>query len=90
MNKLQIYKASAGSGKTYLLTENYLKLAFENAENFSKILAVTFTNKAAEEMKSRILEELNNIILLRQFPHQFLTDLPLLLNTHPGSKYHNL
>jgi len=62
MNKLQIYKASAGSGKTYLLTENYLKLAFENPENFSKILAVTFTNKAADEMKSRILYELNNFI----------------------------
>ena len=71
MNKLQIYKASAGSGKTYLLTENYLKLAFENAENFSKILAVTFTNKAAEEMKSRILEELNNIIHLQNKANHF-------------------
>jgi ATP-dependent helicase/nuclease subunit A len=63
MNKLQIFKASAGSGKTYLLTENYLKLAFEQADNFTKILAVTFTNKAAGEMKARILSELNNIIL---------------------------
>ncbi|MCD4793534.1 MAG: UvrD-helicase domain-containing protein [Bacteroidales bacterium] len=62
MSKLQIYKASAGSGKTYLLTENYLKLSFESPDNFSKILAVTFTNKAAEEMKKRILKELNSII----------------------------
>jgi len=62
MNKLQIYKASAGSGKTYLLTENYLKLALQYPDKFSKILAVTFTNKAAEEMKSRIIEELNSII----------------------------
>ena len=62
MNKLQIYKASAGSGKTYLLTENYLKLAFESPENFTKILAVTFTNKAAGEMKERIIEKLNDII----------------------------
>jgi len=62
MHKLQIYKASAGSGKTYLLTENYLKLAFEYPDNFSKILAVTFTNKAAEEMKTRIIDELNSII----------------------------
>ncbi len=63
MNKLQIYKASAGSGKTYLLTLIYLKAAFKNPDNFSKILAVTFTNKAAEEMKTRILEKLNEIIL---------------------------
>jgi ATP-dependent helicase/nuclease subunit A len=62
MNKLQIYKASAGSGKTYLLTENYLKLAFESNDRFRKILAVTFTNKAASEMKGRIIDELNNII----------------------------
>ncbi len=71
MNKLQIYKASAGSGKTYLLTENYLKLAFEFPDNFSKILAVTFTNKAAEEMKTRIIEELNNIINLQEKANHF-------------------
>lgn len=71
MNKLQIYKASAGSGKTYLLTENYLKLAFEFPDNFSKILAVTFTNKAAEEMKTRIIDELNNIINLQEKASHF-------------------
>ncbi len=62
INKLQIYKASAGSGKTFLLTQNFLKLVFENPDNFSKILAVTFTNKAAEEMKTRIVSEINAII----------------------------
>ncbi|NOZ33706.1 MAG: UvrD-helicase domain-containing protein [Chlorobi bacterium] len=62
MNKLEIYKASAGSGKTWLLTLTYLKSAFETPDNFSKILAVTFTNKAAEEMKTRILEKLNALI----------------------------
>ncbi|MCF6367104.1 MAG: UvrD-helicase domain-containing protein [Bacteroidales bacterium] len=71
MNKLQIYRASAGSGKTYLLTENYLKLAFESPNNFSKILAVTFTNKAAEEMKTRILEELSSIINLKEKANHF-------------------
>ncbi len=69
--KLQIYKASAGSGKTFLLTENYLKLAFEYPDNFSKILAVTFTNKAAEEMKTRIIEELNNIIKIKNASNHF-------------------
>ncbi len=62
MQNLSLYRASAGSGKTHLLTQNYLRLAFQNPNNFSKILAVTFTNKAAEEMKDRIIAEINNII----------------------------
>jgi ATP-dependent helicase/nuclease subunit A len=62
MNQLQIYKASAGSGKTYTLTRNYLVYAFASPENYAKVLAVTFTNKAASEMKERILEELNKLI----------------------------
>lgn len=61
-NKLTIYKASAGSGKTHTLTEEFLKLAIKYPENFKHILAVTFTNKAAEEMKVRILEALNELV----------------------------
>lgn len=55
---LNIYKASAGSGKTYTLTGDYLFLSFENSLKFRNILAVTFTNKAAGEMKNRIIEKL--------------------------------
>ncbi|MFN8254679.1 MAG: UvrD-helicase domain-containing protein, partial [Bacteroidales bacterium] len=62
MSKLKIYKASAGSGKTHSLTEEYLELSKRYPDNFRRILAVTFTNKAAEEMKNRILESLNQII----------------------------
>ncbi len=62
MNKLTIYKASAGSGKTHTLTEEFLKLAIIHPDNFRHILAVTFTNKAAEEMKIRILEALNELV----------------------------
>tara|TARA_B100001105_G_scaffold114259_1_gene91550 strand:+ start:90 stop:338 length:249 start_codon:yes stop_codon:yes gene_type:complete len=51
-----IYKSSAGSGKTYTLSKNYIRLALKNPGYFKRILAVTFTNKAAEQMKSRILE----------------------------------
>ncbi len=58
-NLLNIYRASAGAGKTFLLTANFLKLAFKNPRYYRKILAVTFTNKAAEEMKSRITEEIH-------------------------------
>lgn len=56
-----IYKSSAGSGKTYTLTLEYLKLALANPGAFRQILAVTFTNKATAEMKERILHELNRL-----------------------------
>ncbi len=58
MSPLKIYKASAGSGKTYALTLEYLRLLFRYPEAHRHILAVTFTNKAAGEMKSRILDRL--------------------------------
>ena len=59
MSQLTIYKASAGSGKTFRLTGEFLKLIFKYDENYRRILAVTFTNKATAEMKNRILSELN-------------------------------
>ncbi|MFO7574640.1 MAG: UvrD-helicase domain-containing protein [Bacteroidales bacterium] len=55
------YTASAGSGKTQTLTGEYLLRLFANPSSYRRILAVTFTNKAAAEMKSRILEELSSI-----------------------------
>ncbi|MCH7398365.1 UvrD-helicase domain-containing protein [Belliella sp. DSM 107340] len=56
-----IYKSSAGSGKTYTLTMEYLKLALKFPENFKSILAVTFTNKATQEMKERIIKDLKRL-----------------------------
>lgn len=55
---LQIFKASAGAGKTHRLTGEYIKLLFGQSYAFKHILAVTFTNKATDEMKQRILQEL--------------------------------
>ncbi|MBI5540242.1 MAG: UvrD-helicase domain-containing protein [Bacteroidia bacterium] len=55
---LKIYKASAGSGKTFMLAREYLRLVISNPLIYRNILAVTFTNKATDEMKERILEEL--------------------------------
>lgn len=60
-SQLDIYKASAGSGKTFLLTIHYLQLLFQSPKNYRHILAVTFTNKATAEMKGRILEELEKL-----------------------------
>ncbi|MGI9547074.1 MAG: UvrD-helicase domain-containing protein [Flavobacteriaceae bacterium] len=59
----KIYNASAGSGKTFTLVKEYLKiiLAFERKQDFHQILAVTFTNKAVNEMKQRILDSLTQM-----------------------------
>lgn len=58
---IEIIKASAGSGKTFTLAKKYIKLLLEAQDRYAyrHILAVTFTNKATEEMKSRILKELH-------------------------------
>ena len=60
----KIYKASAGSGKTFTIVKEYLTLCLSNddSENYREILAVTFTNKAANEMKAKILKYLLGII----------------------------
>lgn len=58
MSKLNIYIASAGAGKTHNLTKEYLRLALNKDKDFSRIQAVTFTNKATEEMKDRIVSEI--------------------------------
>ncbi len=58
-----VYKSSAGSGKTYTLVKEYLKLALATGQKdyYRYILAITFTNKAAEEMKARVFLFLKDI-----------------------------
>lgn len=60
-----VYKSSAGSGKTFTLVKEYLKLALANKHDLTKayrsVLAITFTNKAASEMKERIIKALKEI-----------------------------
>lgn len=57
---INIFKASAGSGKTHTLSKTYLDLLLkaDSKTAYRNILAVTFTNKATEEMKERILRDL--------------------------------
>lgn len=55
---LTVYKASAGSGKTFTLAAEFIKLLILDPNRYKEILAVTFTNKATEEMKHRIVSKL--------------------------------
>ncbi len=56
---LSVYRSSAGSGKTYTLVRAYIKLILKNPGEFRHILAITFTNKAANEMKTRLVSYLH-------------------------------
>lgn len=58
---LIIYRASAGAGKTFTLVKEYLKIVLVNPYDFRHVLAITFTNKATEEMKSRIMATLSEM-----------------------------
>jgi ATP-dependent exoDNAse (exonuclease V) beta subunit len=62
MKKFVVYKSSAGSGKTYTLIREFLRICFASKEPmiFSRILAITFTNKAAEEMRERLVSSLES------------------------------
>lgn len=59
--RAKILNASAGSGKTYQLAYQYVRDVIEHPAIYRHILAVTFTNKATEEMKTRILKEIHTL-----------------------------
>lgn len=87
---LTVYKASAGSGKTFALAVHYIKLLVANPQAYRHILAVTFTNKATEEMKTRILSQLYGIWKMRVRPddypesHPYMEQICLALDAKPG------
>ena len=66
---IHVYKASAGAGKTFILTQEYIKLLFQNPQNFKQTLAVTFTNKASAEMKHRIITSLYELAYKKDSPY---------------------
>ena len=90
---LKILKASAGSGKTYNLAREYIRLVVgsEQPDAYRHVLAVTFTNKATDEMKRRILKELYTLAThpeaspyeeLRPFGERAAQQLSLILNDY--------
>ncbi|MFZ4520357.1 MAG: UvrD-helicase domain-containing protein [Bacteroidales bacterium] len=56
-----VYRSSAGSGKTFTLVKEYVKILLVEPSDFQHILAITFTNKAANEMKERVLVALREL-----------------------------
>ena len=49
-----LLEASAGTGKTYALARIFLRLVAEKGVEVGKILTVTFTTAATEELRDRI------------------------------------
>ena len=54
--------AGPGSGKTTVLVERYLHILLENNPSIDQIVAITFTNRAANEMRERLREQLNDLL----------------------------
>lgn len=87
MARFQVYNASAGAGKTFSLVKNYLRicLAEGNPKKFMQVLAITFTNKAANEMKERIVSSLYEFAHPPQgTPPGMLRQLAEEMQTEPG------
>ncbi len=80
---LLVYKSSAGSGKTTQIVKEYLSIVIPKPHKYREILAITFTNKAAAEMKSRIVEVLQKLAdyknlsaqAQQELDHKFLKDI---------------
>jgi ATP-dependent exoDNAse (exonuclease V) beta subunit len=88
---LSIYKASAGSGKTFTLAVEYIMgLLLPHAEKeFEHILAVTFTNKATAEMKGRILETLYGLKMGLKESDDYMDAILNRLNEHGDALVNN-
>lgn len=81
----KVYQASAGAGKTYTIVKEYLALCLKDeasTSKYSNILAITFTNKAANEMKEKIMAYLDSIINsdIKEDPKDMEADLIKLLD----------
>lgn len=84
MKPLTIFKASAGSGKTFTLTTEYIKLLIKDPLCFKSTIAVTFTNKATEEMKTRIISQLYGIWKLLPDSASYIDEITSALNIDKG------
>ena len=95
LNRAVIVPASAGSGKTYRIAHEYIYDVLRNRYNdmgeayfdrsfYKRILAVTFTNKATEEMKSRILKEIHLLASGQKSDHLAAILIPACASSSPA------
>lgn len=77
LSAFTIYNASAGSGKTYTLVKAYISVLLKssNRHKYRQLLAITFTNKAVAEMKSRVLSTLQSFAQFAEDPNQALPNM---------------
>jgi len=90
-----VYKSSAGSGKTTALVREYIKLIILDPSNFARILAISFTNKAANEMKGRVVKVLQelasiNVICTEQEIDRILPELSIELKNNNFTDFTSL
>lgn len=78
-----VFKASAGAGKTYLLVQHYIAFCLQPHHRFDQALAVTFTNKAAGEMKTRILDMLHQLATQTASP-AYVKELQSIMGSKKG------
>lgn len=85
---MEIMKASAGSGKTYNLAKTYIRTLLKSDDEYAyrHILAVTFTNKATAEMKSRILKELHILATTPKSSNYYEAFVPSLVSNEEQLK----
>ena len=83
--EFKLYNASAGAGKTFTLVRNILTILLRSSRDnwFEHVLAITFTNKAANEMKERILGALTDLANPKNQNSQYLHDLSRDLEISP-------
>ncbi|HEU4797183.1 MAG TPA: UvrD-helicase domain-containing protein, partial [Pyrinomonadaceae bacterium] len=62
INKHISVTAGPGSGKTTVLVERYLHILREHSLSIDQIVAITFTNRAANEMRERLRDELHHML----------------------------
>lgn len=79
---LTVYKASAGSGKTFRLAVEYITRLIIATDDYEHTLAVTFTNKATEEMKMRILSQLYGLANNLNDSKGYLNEVLKRVNEH--------
>ena len=86
---LTVYKASAGSGKTFRLAVQYITMLVNHPEDYRTILAVTFTNKATAEMKQRILSQLYGIGHNLKSSQSYFNEVKNAVNLNEQTIRHN-